>query len=204
MDRKVILTITIILVFGITGSYFVMGSDTAANNVSTGTGQNGNGSTGSPPPYGNGTTGSAPPNGNGSQISGGAGSSGDNSANIVTNGAYVVNNTANINSFNHALGEFFGIFGVEWYDISETGKTYTSINKDESAVVVTQNGSISIDKATITKNEGNTSSTDNSNFYGVNAAILTKTNSTLKLTNSKITTGVEAQMECLLLEITLR
>jgi len=200
MDSKIILTITIILVLGITGSYFVIGTDNAANSVSSGTDQNGNGSIGSAPPNGNSSgsaplngngSGSAPPNGNGSQISGGAGPSGDDSANIVTNGAYVVNNTANINSFNHALGEFLRIFGVDWYDISETGKTYTSTQNDQSAIVVTGNGSISIDKAMVIKNEGNTSNADNSNFYGLNAAILTKTNSTLKLTNSNITTGVE-------------
>ena len=131
MDSKIILTITIILVLGITGSYFVIGTDNAANSVSSGTDQNGNGSIGS-----------APPNGNGSQISGGAGPSGDDSANIVTNGAYVVNNTANINPFNHALGEFLRIFGVDWNGISETGKTYTSTQNDQSAIVVTGNGSI--------------------------------------------------------------
>jgi hypothetical protein len=177
-------------VLGITGSYFVIGTDNAANSVSSGTDQNGNGSIGSPPSNGN-SSGSPPPNGNSSQIPGGAGPSGDDSANIVTNGAYVFNNTANISSFNHALGEFLKIFGMEWYDISETGKTYISTQNDQSVIVVTGNGSISIDKAMIIKNEGNTSNTDNSNFYGLNAAILTKTNSTLKLTNSNITTGVE-------------
>mgnify|MGYP003814875781 CR=1 FL=1 len=200
---------SVIVVLGILGSCFFMDNTmlktNAANNkedqssiniVSAATTteaavQSGNGGTVPEKPSGS-SSGSAPPGGNGSQVSGaGGGPSQDNSANVLTSGAYVVDGTKTVDSFNHRIGEFLAMFGIEWYDVSETGKTYTSTESDQSAIVVNGSGSLSIDGATVTKNAGASTSEENSNFYGVNSALLTKTNSTLKVANTKITTAVD-------------
>ena len=199
MKRKITIPIcAVIIVLVITGSYLVnmtnennkQTGQTSSNTVlaatSTTTTSNSNGGTVPEKPNGNSTsTGSAP---------GGPGNdqSQDNSANVVTPGAYVLDSTTiSSNSFNDILKGFLGIFGIEWYSISETGKTYTSTESNQSAVVVNGSGSLSIDSATVTKTKGASSSEDDSNFYGLNAALLTKTGSKLKVTNTNITTGVE-------------
>ena len=115
------------------------------------------------------------------------GTSQGSSANIVTAGAYVVDGTTT----RSALGGFLRMFGIDWYDVTQTGKTYTSTGNDQSAIVVNGSGSLSIDQATVTKNNGTSSSEENSNFYGLNAALLSKMGSKLKVTNTKITTSVD-------------
>ncbi|MDP4202738.1 MAG: hypothetical protein Q8861_08585 [Bacteroidota bacterium] len=54
--------------------------------------------------------------------------------------------------------------------VTESGKTYTSSTADLSAVKVT-GGTYTISKSTISST-GNTSSSDNSSFYGLNAVVL--------------------------------
>lgn len=71
---------------------------------------------------------------------------------------------------------------------TETGKTYSSTNSDESAIVVTDGASLEIDNATVTKT-GDTTNTENSEFYGVNSGILAKTNGTITIKNTNITTN---------------
>lgn len=122
----------------------------------------------------------------------GMGMTQDNSVSIVTDGAYVVDGPQNsTDMFTNLMRGFLAFFGVESYDVSETGKTYTATQADQSAIVVNGSGSLEINQATVNKNQGATSSADNSNFYGLNAALMVKTNSTLKVSNSKITTSVE-------------
>lgn len=114
------------------------------------------------------------------------------SLNIVTNGAYVVDGPKTTNdTFTNTLRGLLAFFGVESCDVSETGKTYSGTQSDQSAVVVNGSGSLEINQATVNKTEGATSSAENSNFYGLNAALLVKNDSVLKVTNTKITTGVE-------------
>lgn len=135
-----------------------------------------------------GQTGQAPDNSNGATMD----SSQGNSANIVTNGAYVVDGPQTTNdTFTNLLRGFLAFFGVESYDVSESGKTYTATESDQCAVVVNGSGSLEINQATVTKNEGTTSNAEDSNFYGLNAALLVKTGSKLKVTNTQINTSVE-------------
>lgn len=115
----------------------------------------------------------------------------DNSANVVTNGVYVVDGSKTGNIITNALNGVLGTIGIKWYDVSESGKTYDSSKSDQSSIVVNNSGSLNINQATINKTSGDTSSEENSNFYGLNAAILAKTGGTLKLTNSNITTNAE-------------
>lgn len=200
MKRKITMPIcAVIIVLVITGSYFVnmtnnKQADPTSSNSSTvlaatsteTTTANSNGGTVPEKPNGNSTSTGSAPGGPGN------GQSQDNSANVVTPGAYVIDGTTiSSNSFNDILKGFLGIFGMEWYSISETGKTYTSTESNQSAVVVNGSGSLSIDSATVNKNKGASSSEDDSNFYGLNAALLTKADSKLKVTNTNITTGVE-------------
>lgn len=136
---------------------------------------------------------SPPPNGGGDMIA-----SQGNATNIVTNGAFVVDgttitsNSTNDNIWDNFVKAFLGIFNIEseLFNVSETGKTYTSMEIDQSAIVVNGSGSLSIDQATVKKIGGAVSSEEKSNFYGLNAALLAKNSSRLKLTNTKINTTV--------------
>jgi len=71
-------------------------------------------------------------------------------------------------------------------DTTISNETFTSTGKDESDILVT-NGTVSIDKSTITRTSSDSTGGDNSSFYGVGAAALA-TGGTLKISNSTITT----------------
>ena len=70
--------------------------------------------------------------------------------------------------------------------VSETHKTYVATEDDQSAVYVTNSGEFTLDYATITKS-GDSSSNDNSSFYGLNAAVLAEAGSSIDLSNATIT-----------------
>ena len=55
-------------------------------------------------------------------------------------------------------------------------ETYTSTKSDESVILVTKEGNAKIKNATINKESGDTTNTENSDFYGVNAAVLVQSN----------------------------
>ncbi|GAK49930.1 hypothetical protein U14_01154 [Candidatus Moduliflexus flocculans] len=75
---------------------------------------------------------------------------------------------------------------------SQSNQTYTASNTDESAVYVTNSGQFTLTNSTIITT-GNTSSQDNSSFYGLNAAVLAESGSAITLSNSTIsTTGTGA------------
>lgn len=68
------------------------------------------------------------------------------------------------------------------------GEEYTSSNADENALLVTD-GAV-VDAVDIEVNKtGDTSNTENSEFYGVNAGVLAKTNADLTINHSTITTN---------------
>jgi hypothetical protein len=71
---------------------------------------------------------------------------------------------------------------------TQTGQTYAATQTDESAVYVTNGGSLTLADGTITST-GDTSSTDNSSFYGLNAAVLAEAGSTIDLSGSTVTTS---------------
>ena len=72
--------------------------------------------------------------------------------------------------------------------MAQDNQTYSASNQDESAVKVIGTGSLTLTNATITTS-GNTSSTDNSSFYGLNAAVLAYDGGTVNVSGSMITTS---------------
>lgn len=74
--------------------------------------------------------------------------------------------------------------------VSKTGQTYASTTADESAVKVTS-GTLTLDNCAIAKS-GAASNMDNSNFYGLNAAVLNYgSSSVLNMSGGTITTSGE-------------
>jgi hypothetical protein len=71
---------------------------------------------------------------------------------------------------------------------TKTGGTYTASDTDQSAILVTGGGSLTLTGATITTS-GDTSSNDQSSFYGLNAAVLANDASQITLSDSSITTS---------------
>ena len=71
---------------------------------------------------------------------------------------------------------------------TKSNQTYTASNTDESAVYVTGGGTLTLTNSTITTS-GNTSSQENSSFYGLNAAVLAESGSAITISNSSITTS---------------
>ncbi len=69
--------------------------------------------------------------------------------------------------------------------VTKSNISYSSATDDESAVKVTNSGTFTLSSSQITKT-GNTSSNDNSSFYGLNAALLAEDGSTITLTDSTI------------------
>jgi len=70
-----------------------------------------------------------------------------------------------------------------------SGKTLSSTTSDQSVVYITQSG-ISISDSTLNKQSGDSSKTENSEFYGVNAAVLVNGGS-LTMTGGAITTAAK-------------
>lgn len=70
-----------------------------------------------------------------------------------------------------------------------TGEYETS-TQDESAIKTSDGGNLTLENATITKT-GDSTNTENSEFYGVNAGVLTTSNSTTTIKNSTITTNAK-------------
>ena len=70
-------------------------------------------------------------------------------------------------------------------------ETYETSTSDESAIKVSDGGNATVDGATVNKTGGDSSNTENSEFYGVNAGILTTKGSTTTIKNSKITTNAK-------------
>lgn len=69
---------------------------------------------------------------------------------------------------------------------------YTSTKSDENAILVQDGGNATVSGATVTKS-GDSTNTENSEFYGINAAVLTTKGSTATIKNSKITTSAECK-----------
>ena len=73
---------------------------------------------------------------------------------------------------------------------TESGGTYDSTQSDVSSIQVSQGGSLTLSDAAVSKS-GDTSNTENSEFYGLNAAILVKEASSAVLDGLTITTDAE-------------
>ena len=85
--------------------------------------------------------------------------------------------------------ESFG--ATEVTDTQELSGEYESSTADESVIKVSDGGNATIDGAKVTKSGGDSSNTENSEFYGVNAGILTTEGSTTTIKNATITTDAK-------------
>lgn len=70
----------------------------------------------------------------------------------------------------------------------QSNQAISASDTDKSGVKVTDSGIFTLSDSTITKT-GETSSNENSDFYGLNAAILAESGSTIKLTNCTVDTN---------------
>jgi len=68
--------------------------------------------------------------------------------------------------------------------------SYSTETGDESAILVTNGGNATIDGATVTKS-GDSTNTENSEFYGVNSGILVQADSTATIKNATISTDAK-------------
>jgi hypothetical protein len=94
-------------------------------------------------------------------------------------------NNANSSSAYSAISAAYSLDGGS---ASQTGQSYSADKTDESAVYVSNGGNLNLSDATLTTT-GNTSSTDNSSFVGLNAAVLAASGSTINMSNSQVTTS---------------
>jgi len=81
-----------------------------------------------------------------------------------------------------------GTYTLNAETASQSGQTYQASDTDGSAVYVTNGGSLTLANATILTS-GDSSSSDASSFYGLNAAVLAEAGSTIRVTDSKIVTS---------------
>ena len=83
----------------------------------------------------------------------------------------------------------FGSAATEYSsDTKTTGETYTSTNADENAVRSTNGATVSLSDVTVTKS-GDSSSSEDSDFYGLNAGILANDGTNLTVSGGTITTN---------------
>ena len=69
--------------------------------------------------------------------------------------------------------------------------SYSTSESDKSVILVENEGNVTIDGANISKTGGDSSNTENSEFYGVNAGILVTENSTATIRNANISTNAK-------------
>lgn len=81
-----------------------------------------------------------------------------------------------------------GAYTVDGQTATQVGQTYTAAEEDQSAVYVANGGNLMLKNANISTS-GNTSSQDNSSFYGLNAAVLAASGSSIDVLDSTITTS---------------
>ena len=73
---------------------------------------------------------------------------------------------------------------------SQSGKVYSSVTADESALLIATADAVTIDSITVTKT-GDSDGGDNCNFYGLNAAVLVKDGSVTTITGGTITSDAD-------------
>lgn len=104
----------------------------------------------------------------------------DNSSNVSSS-------SENTNTINNSSVSTVGAYEITT-EVSEDGKTYKSENEDENSILVSDGGNLTLTNATINKT-GDTTNTESSEFYGLNAAVLVKEKSTATISDSNITTN---------------
>lgn len=81
-----------------------------------------------------------------------------------------------------------GVYTVDGKTVTETGATYTSHSTNVSAVYVTNGGNLTLVNPTIVTS-GDTTSQDDSSFYGLNAGVLATSGSTIAISGGSVTTS---------------
>lgn len=94
------------------------------------------------------------------------------------------------NSSSNASVEAVGAYTVDGVEETLDGE-YSSSNSDESVILVKNGGDASLNGATITKTGGDSSNTENSEFYGINAGILVTEGSKATIYNCTISTNAK-------------
>lgn len=90
-------------------------------------------------------------------------------------------------SIDEGLATATGTYTLDGQAATLTGQTYNASSADQSGVYVINGGNLTLSNSTITTS-GDTSSDENSSFYGLNAGVLAN-NSTITLTDSSINTS---------------
>ena len=85
----------------------------------------------------------------------------------------------------------------------KSSQNFAASNNDVNAVKVADGGTFTLSDSKVTKT-GDTSSNENSDFYGLNTAVLAQSGSTIKLANCTVTTNANGQMESLLQVLSLQ
>jgi hypothetical protein len=80
-----------------------------------------------------------------------------------------------------------GAYSQSGGTVTKSDQTITASEEDESAVEITNSGVFTLTDSTVSKS-GDTSSMDDSSFYGLNAAILAESGSEITLSNVTVTT----------------
>ena len=83
-----------------------------------------------------------------------------------------------------------GVYTVDNEEKTSEDESYTSEAEDENAVLVTNEGALTMSGASLTKT-GDTSSEDESNFYGVNAVLAATEGGSVKLSDITIESSAE-------------
>ncbi|HLO32586.1 MAG TPA: hypothetical protein VK249_25790 [Anaerolineales bacterium] len=95
-------------------------------------------------------------------------------------------------SVEDGLSTATGVYTLNAGTDSQSDQTYTASNTDQSGVYVTSDGTLTLNNVSVTTS-GNTSSEENSSFYGLNAGVLAASGSTTTMNGGSIsTTGTGA------------
>jgi hypothetical protein len=89
---------------------------------------------------------------------------------------------------NNTSGGTTAAYTLNGGSATKTNQTIPATKTDESAVYVSNGGTLILTNSTITTS-GDTSSNDNSSFYGLNAAVLAGAGSKITLSGSSVTTS---------------
>lgn len=111
---------------------------------------------------------------------------------VITNNVLLKNNENNNIQNNQNNGESGATYSSNTSiteDATIKDKEYTSSTSEENALSISK-AEVTLDNVTITKT-GDSTSGDNSNFYGTNSAIIAKDGATITIKNSKITTNAD-------------
>ena len=153
------------------------------------TGQESGGPQGTPP-SGTPPSGGMGPGGNMTPPQGGAGGPGGMPPGMMSGNATMPSGSNGGPGGSSGSGSYTlrGTFTVNGTTKTETDGLYTSSTSDMSAVYVTNSGNLVLNNPTI-ETSGQTSSSDASSFYGLNAAVLATEGSTVTINGGSITTS---------------